>query len=200
MEASANELFQRHRFEQIYIEFHRPLFRYVFALTRNQGDAEDLTQSAFLRLISAMARANWTLEIENAGGYLWIIAIRQVIDLWKARSEVVVMSTDDESNTQVHDELERKAQASDDFAKRLENDIRCRELCDAIPLKVILHGFSDEDRRLIYLNRIEERSPTEIAELLDLDVAALRYRLNKLNSRIRGRARALVTNALTVSY
>ena len=71
----------------------------------------------------------------------------------------------------------------------LERRIYYEEIYQQLPMKVILEGFSEEEKKLLELNIIEELSAKEIAKLLDEDVRLVRVNLNALRSKLRYRAR-----------
>ena len=58
-------------------------------------------------------------------------------------------------------------------------------------MNTILKDLTEEERELIQLHVIEERSTKEIAKLLDKDVKKVRWEWNKLSAKLRTRARSV---------
>lgn len=175
--------------EQVCNENYNRLFHFALRLTRNQTEAEEITQTAFLRFLRLMKRKKKP-EIQSQQAYLSTTIHNLWIDLLKNRRKEMAVSLDDDK---VREKLEREAAESDDSATSLENRIYYKELHRTLPLKVILGGLSDYDKQLLILRRVEERSVKEIAELLDREVCQVRYDLQKLEAKIRYRVRKLVT-------
>jgi RNA polymerase sigma-70 factor (ECF subfamily) len=64
---------------QLFREHHRRILIAAYRITGNMADAEDVTQSVFLRL------ANGGAVPENAGSYLYRAAINGALDLLRSR-------------------------------------------------------------------------------------------------------------------
>ena len=58
-------------------------------------------------------------------------------------------------------------------------------------MNTILKDLTEEERELIQLHVIEERSTKEIAKLLDKDVKEVRWEWNKLSAKLRTRERSV---------
>jgi len=76
----------------------------------------------------------------------------------------------------------------DDINRRLYY----KKLYQQLPMKCILNDLTEDQRKLLGLNIVEERSAEEIAQILDRDIKEIRWELNKLKTNLRKRARTLV--------
>ena len=76
----------------------------------------------------------------------------------------------------------------DDINRRLYY----QKLYQQLPMKCILNDLTEDQRELLGLSIVEERSAEEIARILNRDVKEVRWELNKLKTNLRKRARALV--------
>jgi len=76
----------------------------------------------------------------------------------------------------------------DDINRRLYY----KKLYQQLPMKGILNDLTEDQRELLELNVVEDRSAEEIARLLNRDSKEVRWELNKLKTNLRKRARTLV--------
>lgn len=76
----------------------------------------------------------------------------------------------------------------DDINRRLYY----KKLYKQLPMKCILNDLTEDQRELLGMNVVEERSAEEIARILNRDVKEVRWELNKLKTNLRKRARTLV--------
>ncbi|MEK7643014.1 MAG: sigma-70 family RNA polymerase sigma factor [Patescibacteria group bacterium] len=74
-------------FGELYSSFVAPIFRYVFVRVRNRHDAEDITQSVFVKAWKALGR------YENRGmpfsAWLYRIARNSTIDHYKKKKDII---------------------------------------------------------------------------------------------------------------
>lgn len=164
------------------------LLRYASYLTHNSTEAEEITQTAYLRYLSIMERNHWKVEIRNVQAYLRSIARNLCNDMWM-QGRVTVVSYDDNN---IRKELETSEAKSNDSVTSIENRIYFEELYRALPLNVILGGCSEYEMELLQLNAIDEMSPEEIAQIVGKEVSQVRYDLQKNYAKIRYRVRKLI--------
>ncbi len=80
--------------EQIFLEHKDLIFRAAFRITGNAGDAEDVLQTVFLRLV----RQEKLPEIRNLPGYLHRFAVNASLDILRRSKEARTLSLDEEQN------------------------------------------------------------------------------------------------------
>lgn len=170
-------------FEQHSGHFYESLFREVLKLTRNKTDAEDITQTTFTNFLQRMERTDWKLESPSIRSYLSKTARNLCRDMWRKNSEIKTVSYDDDT---VRETMEQQAAQIDDSVAQLENRIYAKEMFKALP-HVILQGFTDYEKQLFQLRRVEQRSLHEIAATVGRDIGQVRYELQKIEARIRYR-------------
>lgn len=188
--ADASVIDSRQFFEQHSSELYDSLFRQVVKLTRNKRDAEDITQTAFLKVLEQMQRPNWKLESKSIRAYLSQTARNLYRDMWRAKMKTVCYDDD-----AVRQTLEQEAMQTDNSVNRIENRIYYKQLFKALP-NVILQGSTEYERQLLQLRRVDQHSWTEIAEIVGRNVNQVRYDFQKLEARIRYRV-AKITEAST---
>jgi len=76
----------------------------------------------------------------------------------------------------------------DDINRRLYY----KKLYQQLPMKGILNDLTEDQREMLELNVVEDRSAEEIARMLNRDSKEVRWELNKLKTNLRKRARTLV--------
>jgi hypothetical protein len=85
---------------EVFVVLRDPIYRYVFSTVRNAGDAEDLTQEAFIRLLRDLRKGH---AIENVKAWLFRVAHNLVIDF--SRRSPVPESLDAAANQRMTEEM-----------------------------------------------------------------------------------------------
>src|SRR6516162_807558 len=80
--------------EAIFREHHALVFRAAYRITGNAGDAEDVLQTVFLRLV----RQENLSEVSNLAAYLHRSAVNASLDLLRRRKDARTSSLDDDQN------------------------------------------------------------------------------------------------------
>ena len=188
--ANTSVIDNRQFFEQHSGELYESLFRQVIKLTRNRRDAEDITQSAFMKVLEQMQRPNWKIDTKSIRAYLGQTARNLHRDRWRSKAKTISYDDDD-----VRETIEQQAAVNDDSVARMDNRIYYKELFEALP-NVILKDSTDYERQLLQLRRVDELPWEEIAEIVGRSVNQVRYDLHKLEARLRYRV-AKITEAGT---
>jgi RNA polymerase sigma factor (sigma-70 family) len=141
-------------------KYRTDLFRVVFAVLRDQKDAEDATQEVFIKIYHSLP------NYENQGFKTWItrIAVNHAIDMKRKRDrrrEDVVEGAQLESMVVQGHGVEAQVVTSEQ--RRL---VRER-----------LHELPENYRNMIYDFYIEEKSYQQIAEEQEMQVKAVETRL-----------------------
>jgi len=71
--------------EQVFREHHAAVFRAAYRVTGNAGDAEDVLQTVFLRLLKRDAEAQ---PVGNMASFLYRSAVNAALDLMRSRHHV----------------------------------------------------------------------------------------------------------------
>lgn len=180
-------------FEENIDQYYDNLFDDVLRLTRNEADAEGVTQAALLRFLNMMDRQDWKVEIKDINAYLLTIAKHVLIDRQRKRKpEDDSLSYDDEQNLKA---LERDQRNSKDDIQGIENRIYYEELWKTLPISVIFGSLSDYEKQLVQMHYLDEMSVKEIAACVGRSPEQARYDLQKLIAKVRYRARRLAQKA-----
>ena len=147
---------QPEAFEKVYRHFLAPLYRYVYFRVGNKTEAEDLTQTAFLKAWSNLG--NYSHQPTGFSSWLYTIARNTVIDHWKKRKDVVI-----ENDSPLFEQEAGGNPASD--AMRGETK---RQVTEAIS------RLSRDQQEIIILKFIEDRSNREISAVTGKSEEAIR--------------------------
>ena len=146
----------------------RPLWAYVYRVTRHAGDADDIVQDAFCRLLRADVSA---LEDEDLRRYVFRIAGNLITDRWRrAERELSWLQR-----------LRGEPHADPGVAP---DDSVSREFAELKP----------RERALLWLAYVEEHNHEEIASALGLARGSVKVLLSRARARLR---KLLVTKGLT---
>jgi len=151
-------------FASLYDIYSDPIYRFVFFRVRTKEDAEDLTQTIFVKAWNAVQRADGDKLAFRS--WLYTIARNTVIDHWKKKKEVQVGSDED------------------DFFERLVDnqktqDERAISADDAAMLKEQMKTLTAEQQEVLRLRFYDDLTTIEIAQVLkrkEEAVRALQYR------------------------
>lgn len=141
------------RVSQLFELLRDPVYRYLVLTLGNRADAEDLTQEAFLRLYTSLAKGQ---AVENVRAWIFRVARNLAID--QQRKKTSVEAADAEAWVQVC--LLRPDPTPDAELRLLDQERRER-------FQAALQGLSTQERHCLYL-RIEGLSYSEIAEVLGI--------------------------------
>ena len=153
-------------FEELYQHYIIPIFRYIFFRVRSQQDAEDLTQTVFLKAWKALP--NYQKKNNPFSSWLYKIAKNTIIDYYKKKRGVIVQKP-------IEDLKQIKDEKSD-----LTEIIEQRERADI--LYQAISQLSAEQQEVIILRFIEDLSSKEVAQLMQKSedaIRALQYRALK---------------------
>ncbi len=136
-------------FETIYHHFADPIFRFLYARCGDAGLAEELTGDFWVRVVEQMPRFRYPADRGDAvfAGWLYRIARNMVIDAHRQR---VKSPVDLDETTVVVDE--------DPNARMIAAE-------DRDELRAAVEQLTPEQREVVLLRFVEERSHAEVAML-----------------------------------
>lgn len=154
-------------------EYGKATYNFAYRLTRNEADARDLTQDAFIRVYRA-----WKSFVPGTSFLSWVYRI--VTNLYR-------------------DELRRKKGR---FQEEIPEDNAPQEFAGERPLAVTpiedyvegqlseplsrsLEMLSPDQRQVVILADIEEYSYQEIAEIMGCSIGTVRSRLHRARALLR---------------
>jgi RNA polymerase sigma-70 factor (ECF subfamily) len=146
---------------ELFDEHHAPLFRFAYRLTGSAADAEDILQACFLELL----RPDCSYDPKRAPLRTWLFGVVRNQSLKRFRQKAVpdLPATDDSPSP--------------------EHEILRGELQDVVRLAVL--KLPDTQREVLILAHYEQMALAEIAGILDIEVAAVKSRLQRARATLR---------------
>ena len=151
------EIFERH---------HRPLFRFLSRTTGDRALAEDLTQEVFVRILKYRHTYDEGSRFET---WLFRIARNARADHFRTRPPLAMT---------VDDALDMPAPAPGP-AQQFERETEARQL------ECALRQLGEEPRDLLVLARYHDMPYDQIAELLGIEVGAVKVRVHRALKQLR---------------
>jgi RNA polymerase sigma-70 factor (ECF subfamily) len=146
------------------------LYRVAFSVLRNQADAEDAVQEAFLRVL----RHRDTLG-EVRDHRVWLIRIVWNIVLDRKRRAKTRPETDDVAD--LARVLPSNGLSAEELAAAAQHHTHVMACVDQLP---------EKERQVLVLSAFEELSSVEIAAVLDITESSVRSRLFRARNLIAG--------------
>jgi RNA polymerase sigma-70 factor (ECF subfamily) len=162
-------------FEQLYGRHKGPVYRYVLRSVKGRGEAEELVQEVWMKVVQARSRYVPQAKFTT---WLYTIAHNRLVDHWRSRGLVLVASTDDE-DAAVH---EPEAPPSTEPHRIHE----ARETLDRLAAAIAALPLAQREAFLLHYEG--DLTAKEIATATGTNEEAaksrLRYAMNKLREAI----------------
>lgn len=175
----------KEQFEEHAPEILNRLFRVVYSWTLDADLANEIVQEALRRFLSRMNKRNWSEHIKSFDAYLTVIARNYLRDIRRKQRKLQFVFLDDDPDGKVSKEVHRALLFNEVFTG--VDPEQLEEIREELPLQMILHGFSEDDLKLLKLHRIDDLSPKKIAERTGGNADSLRYQLIKIEAKLRYR-------------
>lgn len=159
-------------FERIYRRHAVDVYRYAFAVLRNQADAEDVTQTTFMNAYRALERGETPETPHN-----WLIAIAHNVCRQRFR----------QASRRVQ-EVGLEDDVADHFVRPEDDDAPT-----PADIKRALNQLAFNQRAALVMRELEGRSYAEIADLLDLSVSAVETLIFRARRALREQLEAALT-------
>ena len=152
-------------FSKIYDRYIEKIYRFIFFKVNSQEIAQDLTSETFLKTWETYKNGNQ--EIENIQAYLYKTARNLVIDFYREKGKVQIVSADNAFIADPAPNLEEKARLSSDIEQ----------------IRQVLTNLKDDYQNVIIWHYLDDLPISEVAKLLDRSEEATRVLLHRaLNS------------------
>jgi RNA polymerase sigma-70 factor, ECF subfamily len=149
------------RFATLYETHFDSIFRYCVWKLSDRETAKDIVQESFLRLWDALVKEE---KMRNEKAFLFTVARRLVIDHYRKKKSLSLDSKIDE---------EDESEPADPRTFDEETGAAGRYALDAI------NRLDPAARHVIYLRFVEDLSPKEIADVLDISPNAASVRIDR---------------------
>jgi len=151
----------KQEFSAIYDKYIDKIYRFVFLKVSSQEVAEDLTSDTFLRGWESY-KSNKD-KVQNYQSFLYKIANNLVIDYYRFKGKVKIVSTEDRKIADPKANIEKKATLSSD----MDN------------IKIVLADMSEDYQNVIIWHYLDGIPINDIAQIMDKSEEATRVLLHR---------------------
>lgn len=149
--------------EALVREHSRLVYRIAYSVLRRHHDAEDAAQETFMRVLRYRSKL---ADVRDAKTWLARIAWRVALDRSRQRGRVEAVAL--ENPERPLPEMASSDDSAEETVHGMEISAALEKLIAALPSKL---------REPLILSTIEEMSPREVAETLEINEAAVRSRV-----------------------
>ncbi len=176
---------KRERFEAEALPLMNMLFAGVMKLTRNQKDAEDLVQDAFVR---SFEKFHLFKPGTNFKAWMFRVMTNRFINLYRRKKTRKENASFDDVSEFFGSEDRLSAQEFES-AERVTGLMKDEVFLESLDerLKIALENVGDEYREVLIMNVIGEMPYKEIAKALGIPVGTVMSRLSRAKSLLRER-------------
>lgn len=151
----------RELFSKIYDKYIDKIYRFVVLKVDSQETAEDLTSEAFSRTWAVFKKKGE--EIENIQAFLYKTARNLVIDYYRQKGKIHIISVDNPLIIDPRHDLEKQAELNSDIQN----------------IKKILSDLKEDYQNVIIWHYLDDLSISKTAELLGRTETATRVLLHR---------------------
>ena len=174
-------------FEVIMRRYNQRLFRVTRAILGNDGDAEDVTQDAYVRSYTHLDQFEGRAQFST---WLTKIAVHEALARLRARDRLVDI---DATSGSAEDGMTLKSNEPSPEQEVLNHTIR-------IVLESAVDGLPETYRSVFMLREVEGMSTAETAECLDLSEESVKVRLHRARALLRKRIYAETGAATAMAF
>jgi RNA polymerase sigma-70 factor, ECF subfamily len=171
-------------FEQLFEQYHRGVYNTIYQMVRNDQDAADLTQDAFVRAWKSLPRLQ---APEAFPSWLYRVATNLTRNWIRDNTRVRKESLDQPFGG---DEDEGGQREIADFRGDPEAVTQTRATQDAVQRAVL--SLSDDHRMVVTLHHLEGMPVEEIARVMNCSVGTVKSRLSRARDNLRRKLAGIV--------
>ncbi len=149
-------------FSEIYNDYYTPLFRYILSRVKSKEEAEDLTQTVFIKIWNSLP--NWNENHTSPKSFFFKVAHNSIIDYYRRKSTKDIIS----------DEVVNNFLESKHFEDKERERAETREI-----LNQIIKYLSSEQQEIISLIYTNDLTYEEISKIVNKQESTIR----KIHSR-----------------
>lgn len=156
---------RQERFNSLVLPIKDKMYRFARSLLKNGEDAQDVVQDAMLKLWNNRVRLD---SVQNPDAWAMTITRNLCLDLLKsARNRLVSF------------EYKETPSYLPEPDRLLESEQTMQQV------KQLMESLSEQQRAVIHLRDVEGYEMNEIAELLDMEINAVRVNLSRARKKVR---------------
>jgi len=151
-------------FGKIYDEYIEKIYRFVFLKTNSVETAQDIVSETFLRGWKAFSKQSSNgKKIKHFSGFLYRIAKNLIIDYYRQKAKVQIISFENVTMIANNDKNFEKANRDTEIAS----------------IKKVLQKLPDDYQDIIIWHYLEDLSVPEIAQIMEKSEEAVRVQLSR---------------------
>jgi len=170
-------------FSKIYDKYVAKIYRFIFLKVNSKEIAQDLTSETFLKAWETFRVQNSEFKVQNPQAFLYKIAKNLVIDFYREKRKVQLVSTQNVSIVDPKANLEERAMINSDL-----------EL-----IKKAIFNLKDEYQDAVIWYYLEGFSISEISKFLDKSEPATRMLISRAIKNLRQEYDKLINGQRTIS-
>ncbi len=184
MEAADDEIVRqvlggrRNRYRVLISRYERQIFNLMFRYSRNDEDAVDLTQEAFVKAYSRLEQYRYG---DRFFSWFYSLAVNLARDWYRRKRR----------HHEMHANLFQEAEAPEHISTQEEQLEQSQEMA---LLEDALGQLSHINREIVILRYRQERSIKEIMEIFDMGESAVKMRLSRAVKQLRQIIHGLTEN------
>jgi RNA polymerase sigma-W factor len=163
-------------FEELLAKYRRPVYSICMRMVRNETDAEDLAQEAFIRTFNVLDRYNPSYPFSS---WLYRITSNLCIDFIRKRRKGIV-SLDEPVSGEEGDMPRQIASGTGDP----ERELQTREMMAV--LEEAVSALPEHYRIIVILRHQEQLSYEEISDNLGIPLGTVKARIHRARNLIKG--------------
>jgi len=153
-------------FSQIYDRYIDKIYRFIFFKVNSQEIAQDLTSETFLKSWESFKNGN---KIENIQAFLYKTARNLVIDFYREKGKVQIVSAENPLIPDPNQNLEEKAKLSSDLDQ----------------IRQALTNLKEDYQNVIIWHYLDDLPISEVSQMLDRTEEATRVLLHRALNALR---------------
>lgn len=151
------------RFREIVEAYQQEIYRYIYKMIKNHGEAEELTQEVFVSAYTKLYQYKTNISFR---AWLYRIAKNLTLNYLKRQSKLV----------EIKSRMPKEAMITED--KPHENDFDER-------VEFAMNQLNDKERNLLILKAVEEMSYQSLAEIYNRSESTLRKQYERAKVKFR---------------
>ncbi|MGO9268975.1 MAG: RNA polymerase sigma factor [Terriglobia bacterium] len=166
---------EREAFEPLLVRHQKRVFSLVYHLVRRRDEVEDIAQEIFIKAFRGIRSYNFQASF---GTWLSRIAVNHCYDYLR-REQKAKLAYYWQIGEEGSRAIEGQAQSAPEGALNVEQESEARDLAEKL-----LARAPAEDRTILVLKELEDRSVEEIATILHLRPNTVKVRLHRARKRM----------------
>ncbi|MBI3813937.1 MAG: RNA polymerase sigma factor [Nitrospinae bacterium] len=172
---------KKERFLNLFKEYESRIYNFIYRMTRNEADAEELTQEAFIRVWNGIDKLRSDSSITS---WIYKIASNVCFDSFRKNKRTLKEETLEPDDEFLYDAK----------IPLIEDEIYKARMAECI--RSYIAKLPEDYRAVILLHDIEGLKNSDIADMLGISLDAVKIKLH----RARGRLRKILSKECQVLY